>query len=380
MSSAGRRGAFAAANWPQGAGGEPPRRQEFADADAGILFLTALALLRETRDARKARRLAAALLSRGLLGSVCRELAQADAGAASGALLLAEKVDPKPGRVILEEAPVAPAIPAAAFEAVVEAARLVAEAARRAGMWQQDVRMRAKLALVWGRLAGLERLGDNYFDDPDGRVRANALESLWGRDDEQALARYRRALQDQAPRVAANACVGLYLAGETEAVRELHSLAQHPEAPFRAAAAWAMERTGDVRFLPLLAEMRRAKPAPVIVLKNVVQARERIHASERLPRTQTALTITGISESGELSVGVRAGAEPGVETLRPVHWGLEINGITAWDYRASRDGKSVPDQVWRLEAPGMKVEQVRQLAVTVRSGCLHGRIEKERIG
>jgi len=380
MTSDARRSAFAAAKPPEVAGGLASRRQQFADPEDGILFLTALALLRETRDSGKARRLTAALLSRGLLGPVCRELARADPGAASGALLLAEKVDPELGRLIFSEASGPPRVSTLHLEAIVEAARLVAEAARRAGAWEPDARLRAKLALVWGRLEGLARLGDKYFEDPDPRVRADAVESLWGRDDEQALAHYRRGLQDGAPRVAANACVGLYLAGETEALRELHSLAQHPEAPFRAAAAWAMGRTGDPRFLPLLAEMRRSSPAPVIVLKNVVQARERILASERLPRTEVAVTITGMPESGELSLLVRAEGDCGMEELRPAHWGLEVNGVTVWDYRASRHGSRLQEQVWRLEAPGMKMEQVRQLAVTVQSGSLRGQIAKERIG
>jgi HEAT repeat protein len=120
-----------------------------------------------------------------------------------------------------------------------EAALLLAQLARQFGGGVPDARLRSRLALLWGRLATAARLAELYFEDPDPRVRANAVESLWGRDDDEAVARYRRALQDQYPRIVANACVGLYLAGRTEALRELKALASIPN---RASAPPALGR------------------------------------------------------------------------------------------------------------------------------------------
>lgn len=343
-----------------------------------MLGLAGATLLREAKDTPRTRRLIASLMTRGLLGPVCRRMAAADAGAAAGLLLIASKIDSRmmdsPGDGGPD--PAWPPLAAGHLAPLVEAAMLLAELVSGSSDGIHDARIRSALALVCGKFATLARLGESLFEDPDPRVRANAIESLWGRSDEEAVARFRAALGDSHPRPVANACVGLYLAGRAEAVRELGSLASHPEPRFRAAAAWAMGRTGHSRFLPLLAEMRSANPAPVSLLKCIVQAKDRILAVQKLPRDEMSLEAGSIEDGGCLMVRAKTG-DSEQPVLKPAHWALEVNGAPVWDYDAARadSGARSAIQTWRLTAHCLRDSRVIRLVVSVETGTHWGRAE-----
>lgn len=345
----------------------------------GLLGLAGLALLREAKDTPRARRLIASLMTRGLLGPVCRRIASADAGAAAELLLIASKIDSRMLHSLAGggSGPAAPSLGTDQLAQLVEAVLMLAEYASGVEAGALDGRLRSALALLSGRLSALGRLGDSLFGDPDPRVRANAIESLWGRSDEDAVARFRAALGDSYPRPVANACVGLYLAGRAEAVRELSNMASHPEPRFRAAAAWAMGRTGHSRFLPLLAEMRSANPAPVSLLKCIVQAKDRILAVQKLPRDEMSLEAGSIEDGGCLTVRVKTGDSEQIPILRPAQWAIELNGTPAWDYDAERadSGTMSAIQTWRLTAPCLRHARGVRLVVSVETGTHWGRTE-----
>src|SRR5208283_3130365 len=117
--------------------------------------------------------------------------------------------------------------------------------------------VRSKAALVIGRVSKTPQVMKGFLAEPDPRVRANAIEALWGMDSDQACAVMREAADDPNNRVAGNALVGLYRAGETLAIPRILQLACHPKAEFRTTAAWIMEQSGSPRFLPALAHMVR---------------------------------------------------------------------------------------------------------------------------
>ncbi len=306
-----------------GAGGN--RAQEDQD---GLLWLAAPALLRESRETVRTRRLIAQLMTRGLLASVCRRIAAADPGAAAGLLLIASRIDSRMADSLADDGsqPPAACVTPDQWAPLMEAVALLAELGCGPEAPLQDARFRASLARVWDGLSRLARLAGSFFEDPDPRVRANAVESLWGRTDEDAVRRFRAALGDSHPRPVANACVGLYLSGRAEAVRELSNLASHPEPRFRAAAAWAMGRTGHSRFLPLLAEMRAASSGPVSLLKCIVQAKETILAARKLPRTELLLEAAAGPKAGELAVSV----QPGDSGRLPVLQRRSLGHRTQW--------------------------------------------------
>ncbi|MEJ5369641.1 MAG: HEAT repeat domain-containing protein [Bryobacteraceae bacterium] len=340
-------------------------REVFEERD-GLLAAVGAELLREAKDQAGTRQLIAQLMGRGLLGAVYAALAESDPGAAAQLAQVASRVDGSAERVLKR----------AAAEARAglndEEAGLVAEWLRVLGgvagrmLERGDARARARMALVWGQAARIARAGEQWLEDSDARVRANAVESLWGRADAEAVEIYRRKLRDPNQRVAANAAVGLYLAGESEAVRALWSMAQEGEPGRRAAAAWAMGRTGDARFLPLLDRMRRMHPVPVMVLRNVAAARERIRHSEEMPRRAAEVEGAAGAVQGDLRVDVRVTGDEGapVQGLRAVDFCLEVNGEVVWDYRVQRKPPAEGAKIW-LAAPGETREEIEEFRKTV---------------
>lgn len=102
-----------------------------------------------------------------------------------------------------------------------------------------------------------------YTRDSDARVRANAIESIWGADTPEFRAFLRFASQDPHPRAAANAMIGLYILRDKDAPRLLESMAHSADARCQASAAWAMGRCGDSVFLPSLRKLVDS-PHPVV--------------------------------------------------------------------------------------------------------------------
>ena len=80
--------------------------------------------------------------------------------------------------------------------------------------------------------------------DADPRLRANAVEGLWGVETEEARELMLAALHDASNRVVGNALYGLYAMGESVSLAETIKLAAHPLPVFRATAAWVMGETG----------------------------------------------------------------------------------------------------------------------------------------
>ncbi len=350
------------------AGPRARREQEAgrrSEPDSLLLALAAAVLL-EGKENAAARQVLARVIGRGLLPQLCRDLARTDAGAAGIAALLAARIHPSSLDSLRSAASQPRTLTSDEESALAERLRLAAAAAERFLDASGDVRLRSSLALAWGRLAKLAGEGAVWLEDEDPRVRANAVESLWGRCDSQAVQIFTEKLDDPHHRVAANAAVGLYLAGRTESFLALWNMARHADSSRRAAAVWAIGRTGDARFLPLLGELRRMKAAPVSLLRNIVLARERIRQAEELPRETLDLRLDGIPAQGGFHCtvclpGKRSGAAP---PLRPTDFALEVNGHVAWEYRAWRSSLSGPDAFClAVSAPG--AEQAAQRAAEI---------------
>ncbi len=104
--------------------------------------------------------------------------------------------------------------------------------------------VRSKATLLIGRAnLNLTRVGE-LLKSPDSRIRANAVESLWGQTDRKVQALLLEAAKDPAARVAVNALVGLYEAGRSEARARLEEMAASPDASVRMSAEWGLRRLG----------------------------------------------------------------------------------------------------------------------------------------
>lgn len=364
---------------PAGAGhGRGARLREVFDQRDGLLLAIGAELLREAKDQPGTRQMMAQLMGRGLLGLVYETLAANDPGAAGQLVHVASRMDGSVER-ILKRPQVRAGVELSDEEAglLADWLRVLAGAAGRV-LEQRNARCRARMALAWGKIAQIERMGEQWLEDPDARVRANAVESLWGRADAEAVEIFRRKLEDAHQRVAANAAVGLYLAGESEAVKALWRMATEGDAARKAAAVWAMGRTGDARFLPVLARMRQMQPAPVLVMRNLAAAKERILHVEEAPREPLSVEAAAVAGRGDLQVDVRVSREDGtpVQELRPVDFCVEVNGEVAWDYRVRRRPPPEGAAVW-LVAPGDSHADVELLAkrIETEAGPWGGRIE-----
>lgn len=115
--------------------------------------------------------------------------------------------------------------------------------------------VRSKAALIVGKGNKNHKWVEQRLGEPDARVRANAVESLWGVDSEGSRAVFWAAVSDTDNRVVGNALLGLYRLGEVSSIPLIFDLLQRSDALFRTTGVWVMGETGDPRFRPLLARL-----------------------------------------------------------------------------------------------------------------------------
>jgi hypothetical protein len=119
-----------------------------------------------------------------------------------------------------------------------------------------NARVRSKAVLLMGRIYQNPKFVDRGALEQDPRVAANAVESLWGLTDSSAREAFISAALDPHHRLAANGIVGLYLMGDECSIPFLFRLGDSEKPLARAAAAWAMGRVEDPRFMPRLTRLR----------------------------------------------------------------------------------------------------------------------------
>lgn len=127
----------------------------------------------------------------------------------------------------------------------------------------QDTYVRSRAAALLGKLNQDPRWVSHRLRHPDARVRANALESLWGVAGNSARAVLLEGLKDPHHRVQGNALLGLYRLGDSLSIGRILEMRRRPEELFRATAAWVMAATGDLRFLAPVEELVR-DPSPMV--------------------------------------------------------------------------------------------------------------------
>jgi hypothetical protein len=116
-------------------------------------------------------------------------------------------------------------------------------------------RIRSKAVLLIGRASANAKLAESHLKEADKRVRANAIEALWGNASNEARSILSAAASDSNNRVAANAVLGLYKLDETYSVALILDMAENPSPIFRLSAVWTMSETQDPRFLGTLAKL-----------------------------------------------------------------------------------------------------------------------------
>ena len=152
--------------------------------------------------------------------------------------------------------------------------------------------------------------------DADPRIRANAVEAIWGLDTPEARELLGSLRGDPNNRVAGNALLGLYRLGDAAIIPEIVHMAEHETPAFRSTASWVMGAAGHPRFAGELSRMLK-DPHPVprkAALAALGRIRHAVKQAQALPvRRLAAHFLSGRSNPEQrrvaLAVAVRAGAE-----------------------------------------------------------------------
>jgi hypothetical protein len=146
--------------------------------------------------------------------------------------------------------------------------------------------VRSKATLLIGKRSRNSQWVGNQLAQEDARIRANAVESLWGVDSPEARAVLWEAVNDPHARVAGNALLGLYKLGEQASIPLILRLFNQESDASRATAAWVMGATEDPRFMAslcpaALSGQGRIRPNAIRALERI---KKRIARAADLPR------------------------------------------------------------------------------------------------
>jgi HEAT repeats len=152
--------------------------------------------------------------------------------------------------------------------------------------------------------------------DADPRIRANAVEALWGLDTPDARDLLGSLRDDPNNRVAGNALLGLYQLGDTGVVPEIVRMAGHETPAFRSTAAWVMGAAGHPRFAEELS--RLLKDPHTLPRRAALAALGRLHkaaahAQTLRVRRLAAHFLSGGASLGQRRVALAVAAVPGAE-------------------------------------------------------------------
>jgi hypothetical protein len=153
-----------------------------------------------------------------------------------------------------------------------------------------DPQVRSKAATLYGRTSHNAEWVRGRLEESDPRVRANAVESLWGERSEAALAVLKEAARDRHHRVAANALIGLAQLDAREVSASLKKMVVSEDPLARSAAAFAMGRIGRAEYVPILEGMVKdsGQHARSQALKALIRIRKLQRQAAGIEPEQTA--------------------------------------------------------------------------------------------
>jgi hypothetical protein len=197
-----------------------------------------------------------------------------------------------------------------------------------------NAHVRSKAVKMIGKGSRSVRWVQGRLAESDPRVRANAVEALWGVSTEEARALLLSAARDGNNRVAGNALVALYRIGDNGVIPDLLKMAEHESALFRSTAAWVMGESGDARFTETLAGLMRDTNAAV-----------RTRALAALGRIKAALASSREGEqwvvSGLVQEPVSAKAARRLQVAVAGHEGCQLPAILPTQFLLSEGGQII---------------------------------------
>ena len=157
-------------------------------------------------------------------------------------------------------------------------------------------RIAAKATLVIGRRIPNSSWLGRQLRNPDYRIRANAVEALWGVDSPSAREALNFIVIDPHNRVVGNAVFGLHLLKAGEVSQYIDTMLKNPAPSFRWTAAWVMGKTEKPEFVDRLHRMmlddtpgvRRAALRALFHIKKVSKAPTDVVAESQKLKTGQA--------------------------------------------------------------------------------------------
>ena len=255
--------------------------REMLEADPQAFLQRAIGVLRDRPESRGTQFVVTLLVANNLLvpllcdSSLTREQAVA---LARGALRVDSMADMTLAKALIGSDHQEPGDPARLMdilEAVSDGKRILPALLRL--LRHDDPHIRSKAVLLIGRGSPGVRWVERRLADQDARVRANAIESMWGMNSPDARRLLQKAMEDPNNRVAGNAIFGLYLLGDTSTIPELMKISESEMPLWRSTACWVMGETGDPRFLTVTAD--RLGDPDAMVRRRAYWALSRIKAA-----------------------------------------------------------------------------------------------------
>jgi len=201
--------------------------------------------------------------------------------------------------------------------------------------------LRSKAVKMIGRGSRSVRWVQSRLQESDPRVRANAIESIWGLDSEEARALLMTTTRDANNRVAGNALAALYRLGDHRVIPDVIKMAEHESALFRSTAAWLMGESGDPRFTEVLAGLLR--DSDQAVRTRSLSALGRIKNALAQSRANKAWVVTGrlfhaaSSKANRRLLVTVAGAEDQIEPhILPTQFLVLENGQAVMEYKLNQ--------------------------------------------
>ncbi|MEI9971685.1 MAG: HEAT repeat domain-containing protein [Ignavibacteriota bacterium] len=238
------------------------RISEFLQAEPEVFYLTAIGILQKELDSRAAQYLVALLVYAGMLfRAVCDPALDRDR--ATELATLAQRADPATDVRLareLADADGASLLAHGMAERLLEIIDRISDGKRILPSLMRMLRnaspfLRSKVVLMIGRNGPSLSWLQKRLQESDTRVRANAVEALWGVDTPEARELLQWATKDSNNRIIGNALVGLYRLGEVSPLAEIVKMSEDDSAANRRTAAWTMGETGDARFSEVLGRM-----------------------------------------------------------------------------------------------------------------------------
>ncbi len=285
--------------------------RDILDNDRELFFTSSIEILKSSPDSRGVQFLVALLAANGmLLQSLCDpSLSKEDALSLGRA---ARRVDPMVDATLARD--LADSAVGSGSTVIADPARVmdilseIGDPSRIMGSLMRMMRhpnpyLRSKAVKMIGRGTRSVKWVMGRLSEADPRVRANAVESLWGLETPEARALLNFATNDADNRVVGNALLGLYHMGEASVLSDVIRLAVNEAAPFRASAAWVMGETADLRFSEALRRMISEPDATV--RKRAFASLGRLKAASAIPAIGPEWHVAGRMLPGESLKGTR---------------------------------------------------------------------------